>query len=1018
MAPTGRRKRGSCWRTGARRRQGPAVPGAGPACFSRDSVAESETPVFQAFLTTPSEQQRFTFPAPQDTGAGHFDTDPSSPHGDPGPRYPQPATDPSPPHRETEPTRPHWETAPKSPLYETAPKYPYQETDAKYPYQETGPKYPYQETGPKYPDQQTDPKYPYSETDPKYPFSQTDTRYPKQETDPKYPYQETDSKYTYQETFPKYPYQETDPKYPDAERTPPGGRRPVTAAGAGGRRFSEAASPRPRRLDETGRSQSEEGWRLPPTRVLLEQATLESDETGSPGVSSDMRGLHMDVRDSSNVHVGPKVIDQRNIHVARLDSRVDNLHRHEHVQEKHEHIRSKHEHVQNKTEVHSKTENIKHEHIQNKHEYIQVNKTEIVHTNAKAIFADRLYFGYDCSVRHDAAARSAPSSPSRVSLEPRQFQEGRRFLETRYTSWTTLSMPLPWYDDMVLDLSKSCVDFTMVSTGSGSVGTYNGVEQLVREQLGRQQQTLHLPRLYCDAAGFSALAALIRQHVSLKTLDVSVFLVDGPVDLACTSYTQLNRKAMGRNRKMSVSPEAVRKVPLHRAGPGRPHPTADQGLRARSNPDRPRTGPDQELERLNAVLAVNLKDERRVRVVDGIWHLVDQAGSRAMYPLPMCDKMSHRSGYHQLFEAVRSRGARLENLTIGRESLTKQDFVCLGETIRKSESLTALSIANVEKVANIFPLITGLPTARRLESLLLRSPLSDVNDFLFSVFCRCLEDNASLQELNIQQWKFKLESPASVDQLRSLMKNTSVQRLDAADCRVTLACRVDDLTFPCASICRLNLSNCSVETSGDSLRGATLLPLLQGLSALKQLDLSHSAAPPLNDAAVKAFFAGLSSFKTLQELAICGWSYDVTNPEAAYAETKAAARKWSRLTTVRVDKSQFTARAAECGKQWLVQAMATGVPHLQELRFSSLTLAGHATCAITRRQVESLAKAILKAKWTGHALRLYMQQVDPRLVGTFVELTSSSSRIDVTSNGRIVMFKRLNSGQWWRLRPR
>ncbi|XP_037091594.1 uncharacterized protein LOC119111861 isoform X2 [Pollicipes pollicipes] len=503
MAPTGRRKRGSCWRTGARRRQGPAVPGAGPACFSRDSVAESETPVFQAFLTTPSEQQRFTFPAPQDTGAGHFDTDPSSPHGDPGPRYPQPATDPSPPHRETEPTRPHWETAPKSPLYETAPKYPYQETDAKYPYQETGPKYPYQETGPKYPDQQTDPKYPYSETDPKYPFSQTDTRYPKQETDPKYPYQETDSKYTYQETFPKYPYQETDPKYPDAERTPPGGRRPVTAAGAGGRRFSEAASPRPRRLDETGRSQSEEGWRLPPTRVLLEQATLESDETGSPGVSSDMRGLHMDVRDSSNVHVGPKVIDQRNIHVARLDSRVDNLHRHEHVQEKHEHIRSKHEHVQNKTEVHSKTENIKHEHIQNKHEYIQVNKTEIVHTNAKAIFADRLYFGYDCSVRHDAAARSAPSSPSRVSLEPRQFQEGRRFLETRYTSWTTLSMPLPWYDDMVLDLSKSCVDFTMVSTGSGSVGTYNGVEQLVREQLGRQQQPERALRIVVEGhAGY------------------------------------------------------------------------------------------------------------------------------------------------------------------------------------------------------------------------------------------------------------------------------------------------------------------------------------------------------------------------------------------------------------------------------------------------------------------------------------------------------------------------------------
>lgn len=51
------------------------------------------------------------------------------------------------------------------------------------------------------------------------------------------------------------------------------------------------------------------------------------------------------------------------------------------------------------------------------------------------------------------------------------------------------------------------------------------------------------------------------------------------------------------------------------------HPEAEE--------ERPRIGPDQELQSLQTVLAINFKDERRVRVVDGIWCLADQAGKNA-----------------------------------------------------------------------------------------------------------------------------------------------------------------------------------------------------------------------------------------------------------------------------------------------------------------------------------------------------------------------------------------------------
>ena len=245
------------------------------------------------------------------------------------------------------------------------------------------------------------------------------------------------------------------------------------------------------------------------------------------------------------------------------------------------------------------------------------------------------------------------------------------------------------------------------------------------------------------------------------------------------------------------------------------------------------------------------------------------------------------------------------------------------------------------------------------------------------------------------------------------MKNTSLKDLVMAECRVSLGCRLEEsASFPCASLSSLDLSNCVVETaSGGALRAASLLPLLHGLTALKQLNLSDKSAPPLNEAGVKAFFSGLSGFKTLKELSIRNWRYDVSNPDTAYNETKAAAKKCGQLTTVRIDNSQFSTRSSECGKQWLVQALATGVPHLQELSLVNLGTTEAMRGALTGAQLDQLAKTIFKTKWTGRALRLIM---DMRVVDTLVEMTRFSSRIEVTSEGRTVIFKR----RWWPLRSK
>ena len=382
--------------------------------------SEPPTPVFRAFVTpSPRGQSAFTFPPREDQP----DPEQVSPHPEPAPCHTEPEPEP-PPRGQTVPKQAYHETEPKYPLRERTPSQPHPATEHQRQCQETEPKQLYQETVPKqplrsegsgrflYPRPEPSgtggkPRFPYPGSEPNTSgggarVSQPGSVPSPSGGEPRYPYPGSEPQYA--ETEPKYVYQETEPKEA-ARRT-------------GFRRYSEATSSQPRSsFRESGRSQSDETHRLSTSAAaaagpgLLGDAFLDSDESGSLNVNSDMRSMQANVQGSNNVHVGTKVVDQRNLSVGRYESRVDNLHWHEHVETKQENIQNKHEHVQNKTEVHNRTENIKYERIEHKHEHIHMSSTGVVQNNqGGVIFADRLHLHHSCDCKSQDDSRSALQS--------------------------------------------------------------------------------------------------------------------------------------------------------------------------------------------------------------------------------------------------------------------------------------------------------------------------------------------------------------------------------------------------------------------------------------------------------------------------------------------------------------------------------------------------------------------------------------------------------------------------------
>lgn len=84
---------------------------------------------------------------------------------------------------------------------------------------------------------------------------------------------------------------------------------------------------------------------------------------------------------------------------------------------------------------------------------------------------------------------------------------------------------------------------------------------------------------------------------------------------------------------------------------------------------------------------------------------------RNFLPLPICDRENHEvDGFHEIFTALRTPGipasANLRSLNLSKCVMNWEDVICLGETIRKTNSLDSLRMEGM-KLCDVLPVLLG-----------------------------------------------------------------------------------------------------------------------------------------------------------------------------------------------------------------------------------------------------------------------------------------------------------------------
>lgn len=75
---------------------------------------------------------------------------------------------------------------------------------------------------------------------------------------------------------------------------------------------------------------------------------------------------------------------------------------------------------------------------------------------------------------------------------------------------------------------------------------------------------------------------------------------------------------------------------------------------------------------------------------------------RLFHPLPTCEPAAHASsGFHDVFEAIRTAGCRLKSLNVSKCQLGAEDALCLGETVRRSTCLDALKLEGGTRLGEV-----------------------------------------------------------------------------------------------------------------------------------------------------------------------------------------------------------------------------------------------------------------------------------------------------------------------------
>jgi hypothetical protein len=254
----------------------------------------------------------------------------------------------------------------------------------------------------------------------------------------------------------------------------------------------------------------------------------------------------------------------------------------------------------------------------------------------------------------------------------------------------------------------------------------------------------------------------------------------------------------------------------------------------------------------------------------------DSVISRTWYPTPACDGGPHNSGtLHDLLLAARDQYSRLHGLDLSKAQLTLEDSMCLGETVRLSNTLHSIKLEGASRLSEILPALLGAGESPSLQMISLNSPRLALEDAAVGMSARALGSCITLRLLSLDGWSFRIENVSTLASVRSFLSLTCVRELSLSNCRLNIPMFKSDTAlssdaYHCQSVVVLKIAGAQVILSDHvPLRGPQLLPYLNGFTNLRELDISaparsalgSSSSPPLvlDDKCIISFFQNLNN---------------------------------------------------------------------------------------------------------------------------------------------------------------
>lgn len=136
----------------------------------------------------------------------------------------------------------------------------------------------------------------------------------------------------------------------------------------------------------------------------------------------------------------------------------------------------------------------------------------------------------------------------------------------------------------------------------------------------------------------------------------------------------------------------------------------------------------------------------------------DSVVSKNWYPTPACDGSPHNSGtLHDLFVTVRDSCSKLHGMDLSKAQLSLEDSMCLGETVRLSNTLHTLKLEGSARISEILPSILGASESSCLQMLSVGSQRLSLDDAVTVMCARALTSCTTLRLLSLDGWSFRID---------------------------------------------------------------------------------------------------------------------------------------------------------------------------------------------------------------------------------------------------------------------